>query len=763
MRRRLIGLFMSCIGVSGCVITEPQVQRLPATQMDLQVDTSARRPQSMRPPANPALPIDPKDDAPGRRFDMGTQSRLVPPRSTDLALFGQLPANAGAYVALDTTSQDAPATAPDPENTYRLNFEDADVRDVLQAVLGKVLKLNYTVAPNATGRITIASTNPQDKAELLSTLETALATQGLSMIRSGSTYNITAAGIGGGAVDGERPTHGYGISVVPLHFTSAATMSKLLGGLITETDSVRVDTALNAMVVRGPAPRRADIVLAIKSFDIDWMHRQSTSVFELRRAKPEEVAAELSHIFDTENNGANTGLVDIKAVPRLRAVIVTSENPGLIRRAALWIRRLDSADEKVSHNVYVFRPKYRDARELVKLVKGLFGGGNGSDGTQDTGQDALAQPGLSATPQPSEMASSATAGSSQTASPVGLATAAPSSFGSLTGGNGRGAASAAGTTTEPIDAGQQSGQGGNNKLSLAADAANNSIVAYTDGTTYAKVLSVMRQLDVPPLQVAVNVVIAEVQLNDELKYGVQFFLTHNNKTVGLSSSPTSTADAPSYLSSALQGFNFLLGKRLAPDVVISALDNVSHVEILSSPSIVVMENKSATLQVGDQVPVTTRTAQSNLTADAPTVNSVDYKDTGIILKIQPRVGQDGSVAMEIDQEISSVSNNSSTLTPTISKRRIASDISVLSGQTVLLAGLISDRLQKQKGAVPFLSQTPLLGPLLDTKDDQSARTELVVFIRPVVIRNSSGAEAVAEDFKSHLKGVRVRPPPVYKP
>ncbi|MCW6508832.1 type II secretion system secretin GspD [Lichenifustis flavocetrariae] len=763
MKRGLILMLMSCVGISGCVITEPQVQRLPSTQMDLRVDTSARRPQAMRPAANPAVPVDPKDDAPGRRFDMGPQSGLVPPRPTDLALFGRLPANAGAYVALDTNSQDAPTAAPDPENTYRLNFEDADVRDVLQAVLGKVLKLNYTVAPNATGRITIASTNPQDKSELLSTLETALATQGLSMIRSGSTYNITAAGVGGGAVDGEKPGHGYGISVVPLHYTSAATMSKLLGGLVTETDSVRVDTALNAMVVRGPAPRRADIVLAIKSFDIDWMHRQSTSVFELRRAKPEEVAAELAHIFDTENNGANTGLVDIKPVPRLRAVIVTSQNPALIRRAALWIRRLDSADEKVSHNVYVFRPKYRDARELVKLVKGLFGGGSDGDGTQDAAQDTLAQPGLSAAPQSGEMAASTVAGTSQTTNQPGAGTAAPSSFGSLTGGPARAATSAGGTTTEPIDAGQQPGAGGGNKLSLTADAANNSIVAYTDGTTYAKVLSVMRQLDVPPLQVAVNVVIAEVQLNDELKYGVQFFLTHNNKTAGLSGSPTSTADAPSYLSSALQGFNFLLGKRLAPDLVISALDSVSHVEILSSPSIVVMENKPATLQVGDQVPVTTRTAQSNLTADAPTVNSVDYKDTGIILKIQPRVGQDGSVAMEIDQEISSVSNGSSTLTPTISKRRIASDISVLSGQTVLLAGLISDRLQKQKGAVPFLSQTPLVGPLFDTKDDQAARTELVVFIRPVVIRNSSGAEAVAEDFKSHLKAVRVRPPPVYKP
>ena len=758
---------LCCLGVSGCMLAEPQVERVPETRMDLSVDTTPRRPQAMRPLGNPAVPVDPKDGATGRHVDFGPESRLVLPSHRDLsAAFGSLPPRDSLYVALDTTDETrlAPPAASGAEAGYRLNFEDADVRDVLQAVLGNVLKLNYTLAPNATGRITISSANPQNKAELLSTLETALATQGLSMVRIGSTYNITATAIGGGTVEDDVATLGYGISVVPLHFTSTAAMSKLLAGLVTDTDSLKVNAALNAMVVRGPAPRRAEIVLAIKSFDVDVMRDQSISVFELKRAKPDEIVAELNHIFNSETSEATNGLVTFKPVARLRSVMVISRTPSLIRRAGIWIRRLDSVDQKTSTNVYVYRPKFRDARELVKLVNGLFsaqGGMQGEESNQGTSADGFQQAGAGngQSQQGSSVSAPGLLGQNPGQQGGGQAAVgtSPTTFGALTGGAGQAQNGSSGTVADPIETGQP-GQSNTRKLSLAADASNNSIVAYTDGATYAKILSVMRQLDVAPLQVAVNVIIAEVQLNDELKYGVQFYLKHHDSgSIGLSDA-ASTA-----LSSALPGFNFLLGKASSPDVVLSALDSVSHVEILSSPSIVVMENKPATLQVGDQVPVTTRTAQSNLTADAPTVNSVDYKDTGIILKILPRVGQDGSVAMEIDQEISSVSNNTSTLTPTISKRRIASDISVLSGQTVLLAGLISDRYQKSKGSIPFLSDTPGIGKFFDNKDDSAARTELVVFIRPVVVRDSNGAEVVADEFKSHLRAIRAHQPAYDKP
>lgn len=680
----------------------------------------------------------------------------------------------------------------DQDGGYRLNFEDADVKDVLQAVLGRVLGITYAVAPNVTGRITISSSATQNRTELLATLETVLAMQGLSLTRLGSTYRVASTSVGGGALDLSGDEPGFGISVVPLQFSSVASINKLLSGFVTEADGLRIDSARNAIVVRGPGPRRAEIVRAIKAFDGDWMHTQSVSMFELKHSRPEEVIQELSRVFANDKDGGSEGVIEFKSVKRLRSIMVVSKNATLIRRAGVWIRRLDHQDNSATTSIFVYRPLYRDARELTKLVNGLFGqanidlGGSVSfRGGRDTPNGSPGQGGGIGGPGGGLSSGSRfSASSNGSGSPGGPGGALGSAGG---GGNRSGFGGAQGPygglagnglkgeLADPIEAGESRGAD-DTKLRLTADISNNTIVAYTDGETFTKVRAILKQLDIPPLQVAVNVIIAEVQLNDELKYGVQFFLNQSAKSagsVGFSTSPTSIVSsvaqgATAGVTQALtpgSGFNFISGGAASPNVIISALDSISRVHILSTPSIVVMENKPATLEVGNQVPVTTQSAQSNLTADAPTVNSVTYLDTGIILKIIPRVGQNGNVDMQIDQEISSVvpdasGSTTSTLTPTISKRRIASDISVRSGQNVLLAGLVTDTRSKQNGQVPFVG--PDLGKLLGNTDNAFSRTELVMFLRPVIIRNGQDASEVTQDFKRGLHEMDVRAPPVYK-
>jgi general secretion pathway protein D len=738
--------------------------------MQVNLDTSPRAPQA--PPPDRSLqsgPAAPADVSRGREANFGPETRLELPSRAELeASLETLRAQPPGMLALvaDATQKPAEPRKPDDlvgaSDDYRLNFEEADIKDVLQAVLGNVLKVNYTLAPGVMGRITISSSSAQSRTELLSTLETVLATLGYALTKTGSGYRVSPTGAPGGPVDDGDVAQGYGISVVPLHYTSAASMSKLLSGLVTEADGFKIDTARNVMIVRGPAPKRADIVRAIASLDVDWMQNQSVSVFELRRAKPEEVVAELAHVFNTEGTQNDPGSIQFKAVPRLRSVMVISKTPSLIRRAGVWIHRLDAEERSTATNIFIYRPRFRDAKELVKLVNGIFSGNGGGDSQDDPSNSNLQQAGLSsqngsgAASSPGVQGASAP-GSAQPSQAPGMSS---SPFaGGLTAAGASGAPAAnskPGASASPIEAGQEAA--GNRKAMLTADMSNNTIVAYTDGETYAKMLSVMRQLDVAPLQVEVNVIIAEVQLNKQLQFGVQFYLSHGN-TGGIS-----LAGLVSQVASPQSGgFNFLIGGAASPDVIINALDTVSRVEILSAPSLVVMENKPATLQVGDQVPVTTQTAQSTLTSTAQTINSVQYLDTGIILKILPRVGQNGTVAMEIDQEISSVTSGSSTLTPTISKRRITSDISVLSGQTVLLAGLISDNRTKSKTGIPGLDLVPGVSDLLASHDNSTARNEIVVFIRPVVVRNSESAARVADDFKAHLQTMRVGPPPVRKP
>jgi general secretion pathway protein D len=194
---------------------------------------------------------------------------------------------------------------------------------------------------------------------------------------------------------------------------------------------------------------------------------------------------------------------------------------------------------------------------------------------------------------------------------------------------------------------------------------------------------------------------------------------------------------------------------LAPRVVINALHQLTAVKILSNPSLVVVDNGEATLEVGDQVPISTGSA-TVLSANNAVVNTVDYKNTGIILHVQPRVNSNGSVLLAIDQEISSVPQNSTSLTPTISQRKVKSEISVVSGQTALLAGLISDQQEKTRQGVPILNQLPYVGAAFGTTGTSDARTELIIFIQPQIIRDGADAAKIAEELRSKMRGGKVQ-------
>jgi general secretion pathway protein D len=315
------------------------------------------------------------------------------------------------------------------------------------------------------------------------------------------------------------------------------------------------------------------------------------------------------------------------------------------------------------------------------------------------------------------------------------------------------------------------GGGGNQPLlegvRITADAASNSLLIYASNENYQLILRTLGQLDRPQLQVAIDATVAEVTLNDTLSYGVQFFLQNSklgllNTTstaaptaAGVSATGVATA-ATSFLSQTFPGFNFLVGSQSQPNVVINALHSITDVKVLSNPSLVVTDNQAATLMVGDDVPISTGSANV-LTSQNTVVNTIDYRSTGIILRVIPRVSANGNVRLDIEQEISQVSNSGSTnttqnLTPTISQRKVKSSISVAAGQTVLLAGLIQEQKEQDHSGIPLLDQVPAWGNVVGNTGHNITRTELIIFIRPQVIRDSVDASYVAEELRTKLKG-----------
>ena len=288
---------------------------------------------------------------------------------------------------------------------------------------------------------------------------------------------------------------------------------------------------------------------------------------------------------------------------------------------------------------------------------------------------------------------------------------------------------------------------------------------YANAENYRIIERALNQLDRPQLQVAVDMTIAEVTLNDSLSYGVQFFLgslnTANSFTNGVQAinTPSAATGAPP---GASPGFNFMIGSKLTPHVIISALHDYTTVKILSNPSLVVVNNQVATLTVGDQIPITTGNANilNSATATSNTVfNSITYQNTGIILRILPRINANGSVSLDIEQEISECANCSTTtpnLTPTINERKVKSSILVASGQTVLLAGLISETQNGERAGIPVLDQIPILGEAFTPTNSRSlSRTELIIFIRPQIIRDGVDASVVAEELRSKIRGDKI--------
>jgi len=632
----------------------------------------------------------------------------------------------------------------DGSGGYTLDFDNTPIAAAAQAALGDILKVGYVIDPRAQGSISLSSARPVAKKDVLFAFESALKASNLTLLRDPVGYRIVPSGDGlAGGVDRadskEGVEAGYGVTVVPLQFVAADTLIKLMEGFSGKPGAVRSDPSGHLLLIVGSGVERQAAVETIRTFDVDWLRGQSVGIYPIHNSSPDAMVAELEKVMDSGDSGLSHDMVKFQAMGGQNAVLVVAARPELLRSAGKWIARLDNAPLGGAA-VKVYRLRYGDAKQIAELLTKTFGA---SGATADSASSQIA-PGSSATPLSNvdrltggakpAAASAPTPGAPSDAS----ATASP--FGAL---------------AAKFDA--ASGAEGGAAVRITPDIPNNAVLIYAGEEMSRTIERAIMQLDRPKLQVAIDVTIAEVTLNDELTYGVQFFFRNHYGSIG------NTTGTSSVIDPALPGFNFIIGNSVSPQVILSALHQYTTVKILSNPSLVVVDNQVATLEVGDEVPVSTGSA-SVLSANNAVVNTIDYKNTGIILRVQPRVNSNGSVLLDVEQEISSVPNSSNsssstanTLTPTISTRKVKSELSVANDQTVLLAGLVSETQNGTSSGVPMLDQIPVVGAAFANKDKQVQRTELVLFIRPQIIRNGADATTVAQELRAKMSGGRPGP------
>jgi general secretion pathway protein D len=676
-------------------------------------------------------------------------------------------------------------------NGYDLNFENTPVATVAKVVLGDILNTGYTIDPRVQGTVSLVSVRPVPKSDIVFVLENALRLSGIVLVRDSAGYRLTPLGdaVGTGRVDADaaNPEPGYGVSVVPLQYVGAQTVLKLMDSFATKPGSVRADATRNLLLIQGTGAERRTAVETAMSFDVDWMRGQSIGIYPLSNSAPEPIISELEKIMDSGESGLSQSVVKFQPVSRLNAVLVVSRKPALLHTAATWIRRLDHADT-ARNSVHVYRVKYGDARQIARVLTEMFIGG--SSASLDNADSQLAPGSGSSSTSSADRLSLNT----QPTSPTGGFGSRPPSGTGPGGTTGFGQPQAASVNPSAaggaFDARGGGGSGGNGQpllqgVRITADVVNNTLLIYADQANYRIIESTLQQVDQPQLQVAIDATIAEVTLTNELSYGVQAFL--QSKGFGFppdrgsilntqsASAPTTAAAAAAaastatttaatttaaaagtvtsaFINRAFPGFNFLLGSEAQPAAILDALHTFTSVKVLSNPSLVVINNQVATLQVGDSVPVSTGSA-TVLTTSNTVVNTIDYRNTGIILRVSPRINVNGNVRLDIEQEISNVSpTTAASLTPTVSERKVKSSISVAAGQTVLLAGLIQEQQSGTRNGIPLLDEIPGLGDAFGHQDKTGTRTELIIFIRPQIIRDGNDAHHIAEELRSKLRG-----------
>jgi general secretion pathway protein D len=641
-------------------------------------------------------------------------------------------------------SADQPAQLADvksrsaKEGSYILNFDDADIRDVAKVVLNDMLGVGYAVDPAVQGSITLRTARPLTREAVLPAFEEALKLAGAALVPGASGYQVVplqgAAQRGALASAGNALQPGYQVRIVPLRYVAAPEIQRALEPLVAPGTVVQGDPRASFITLSGTASEIERAERAIGLFDVDWLRSQSFGLFPLRYSSAKVVAENLSNVVGKQ--GPLAGLVQITSIEHLNSILVVSRNISYVNQMRTWIERFDRGRDVLKPRLFVYHVQSGRARDLAAVLARVFSQQGTKPGAASTSDEAppdtIAPAGAPvAPPGPGTVAIASRNGGAGRLSTGQIVMSAPT----LVGPGGEPATS--GAVPEAND------------IRIIADEANNALLITASPARYAEVEAALARLDVVPLQVMLEASIAEVNVNDTFKYGVQAAF-EKGAFSALSSQVAATA-----LGVSTGG---LSAAYIKSDIkaTLDLLSTFTKVRVISAPKIMVLNNRTASIQVGDQVPIATSSAVSTITANAPTVNTIQLYDTGIILKVTPRVNRSGLVLMELSQEVSaSVPTTTSSIdSPTIQQRRISTSVAVADGQTIAIGGLIKDSRTNGRNGIPFLKDIPGIGAAFGVNNDGLDRTELIVLISPRVIRNPADGDAATEELSAKLPLLR---------
>ena len=646
-----------------------------------------------------------------------------------------------------------------------LSFENAPLSEVTHAILSDVLGVDYLVDGPIPGEVTLRTRNPIERDQLLSVLESLLKANKVMLIRGkDNRYIVSSSDAATKLVPrivsaGEKAA-GFSTMVIPLQYISAGGMAEILKPLADDKAFVRIDNGRNLLMLAGTQVQLEGWLDIINTFDVDMLEGMSVGLFPLQYSGVEELVEALNQLLTeasaAEGEGGLTEVVRVMPFVRLNSVMVITPRAHYLDLMETWIERLDRAPENgTERRLYVYPVQNTTAGRLAMLLNSIYSGGQSSGGRGAMDNRNVA-PGLN-----QESVSGGRGGRGGGGGASGSfgqgGMSGSRGVGGSGGGNMRGGGQSGGTSVSALTMGDDGSEGPGSEVRVVADEENNSLMIYSTGLQYKTIKAALEKLDTPPTQVLIEASIIEVTLNDSLQYGLEW--TFNGRLGGsgyngvgvISDGQFNFGGAGGAVAQLANGFSYTVtgggGDIVA---VLQALSTESLINVISTPSVMVLDNNVASIQVGDQVPIN---SGSTVTNGGNTINNISYKDTGVQLTVRPSVNAGGLVTLDVMQNVTDVGPIDVTGNRRFLERSIESRVSVRSGESVVLGGLIRENAANQEDGVPWLHKAPIIGPLFGTTEKTRDRTELLIILTPRALYNDAELREVSTDMRNQIRNL----------
>jgi general secretion pathway protein D len=653
------------------------------------------------------------------------------------------------------------SAAPAAAGEVTFNWENVPVQEVVKAILGDLMQENYVIAPGVQGSVTFATSKPISADQALGVLEMVLAWNGAAIVHKDGRYTVLpiAQALPGNLTPRAGPAslaRGYEVRVVPLEYVSPTEMQKLLTPYVRQGAIISADNARGMIVLAGNAAELQNYIDTIDVFDVNWLKGMSVGIFPLARVDAKDIVPELDKIFGEGAATPMAGMFRFMPIERINAVLVITPQPEYLEEAEKWLGRLDRGGSDAGAQLYVYYVKNVKAVDLGEKLSEVFTGGT-TTRTTTSADVGVVVPGTESVEISSLNAPSQAQKEQQEAQAKQVT-----------------------ETTTNVPPGMVGGEGiaivESEDIKITAIEESNALMIRATPAEYDAILQAIERLDIVPLQVVIETKILQVDLTNQLSFGVRWFFenarsseeTFNYRTGvrGFGSANEGRNAWNSYAGTIAEtgalSWTFL---NTSAEAIVSAIQDEGNVEVLSAPSLVVLNNKEANINVGTQIPVVSTFFSGSGTTDpgnpgtvTPGLNQsyVQFRDTGVILSVTPRVNPGGLVFLEVKQEKSTPGPASAAVAGNVpvNKSTIETEIAVQSGDTVMLGGLINDEQSQGQGGVPGLAKIPIIGRLFGSTTNTRTRKELLVLITPTVIESSEQARAISEDYREQFKGLR---------